>query len=635
MTAEPSPVGSDGIAAARAARTPFRTWLVALVVSLAIPLGLALALFGYRDLPEDIADLILTEAVRLDGEARGGLSLPYGCADGALPQGGATGCPTRLRIEFHYDSADVRPWSVYLPFFQGMVTVSVNGAILASRPQEPSPAALTGGTPMLLQVPAALLRAGDNALEVKIAQPSAFRSFLGWMAIGPDERLRAHFDHRLFAFSTLPQIMYGWQVALGVALLIVWVARPRERMFLLLGAMALSHSLATLPAVMGTALDAWLIGLAFHGRAIAVSLVPPAALLFVGRRLPFPFPVFLILPACAIASYVLLPLDDHAWVIRTIALPLMFVMALGGMAVFVWAGLRDRNCAALMLGGAILSTLVLGVYDGMVLLQVLNTNPLMLVRFGPPIFLTLIGGVLVWRFALAMNDLDRFNARLASAVAKAEDGLRESFSRERAQSRARVLETERVRLMSDLHDGIAGQLVSILALCELPGRNWNQIAGSVRNALADLRLVIASLEDSGDDLGMMLALFRERIEPQLAAFGITLTWQMSQIPELPGLHPGATLNIFRILQEASVNAARHSGSPRMLIEATALPDRRVRLMVRDWGRGGAARRAGSYGLDNMRRRAAALGADFTMETGPSGTTVILDLPSRLSAPAGQ
>src|SRR5690606_19207592 len=109
-----------------------------------------------------------------------------------------------------------------------------------------------------------------------------------------------------------------------------------------------------------------------------------------------------------------------------------------------------------------------------------------------------------------------FNTRLRQAVAAAETKLRQAFAREQEQIRKAALEAERARLMSDLHDGIAGHLVSITALCEQgKGGPGDEIARASRRALTDLRLVVDSLEDMGDDLAVMLTALRERIEPQL------------------------------------------------------------------------------------------------------------------------
>jgi signal transduction histidine kinase len=189
-----------------------------------------------------------------------------------------------------------------------------------------------------------------------------------------------------------------------------------------------------------------------------------------------------------------------------------------------------------------------------------------------------------------------------------------------------------VRLMGDLHDGIAGQLVLILSLSELRGDPSDEISRASRQALVDLRLVVASLEDVGDDLGMMLGLFRERIEPRTRTSGIALDWRMKPLPDLPGLNPTATLTIFRILQEALNNTVRHSGCDTVEVRAGRSPVSGfgVRLTVRDSGRGGAVEGPGGFGLRNLRRRAGTLGAVLAIDSGDHGTTVTLDLPERLS-----
>src|SRR5690606_40549885 len=66
----------------------------------------------------------------------------------------------------------------------------------------------------------------------------------------------------------------------------------------------------------------------------------------------------------------------------------------------------------------------------------------------------------------ALPIFENFNKRLHRDVAAARIKLQEAFEREKAHARREALAAERVRLMSDLHDGIAGQLMSIVALGE-------------------------------------------------------------------------------------------------------------------------------------------------------------------------
>lgn len=166
----------------------------------------------------------------------------------------------------------------------------------------------------------------------------------------------------------------------------------------------------------------------------------------------------------------------------------------------------------------------------------------------------------------------------------------------------------------------------MVALSGRADADARDLGAAARRALADLRLVIASMAEVGDDPGMMLANFRDHIEPQLRALGITLDWWMHVLPEASGWSSSTVLELFRLLQEATINAARHSGADRVMIEISPT-DGGVRVVVADRGKGGAADRPGGYGLANMRRRAQAIGARLAIDSYPGGTRVSVDLPS--------
>src|SRR5690606_35916067 len=268
---------------------------------------------------------------------------------------------------------------------------------------------------------------------------------------------------------------------------------------------------------------------------------------------------------------------------------------------------------------------------------ILDRGYVVMGRFNGPILVAMMGALMVSRFGAGLKLLERFNQRLREDVAAAELRLRDAFERENAHMRQATLQAERIRLMGDLHDGIAGQLVSIISLCEQAnGDTRAEIAGASARALTDLRLVVDSMEDVGDDLGMTMVAFRERIEPQLRRCGVRLDWKVRALPDLPGLYPAATLSIFRVMQEAVNNAMRHSGSP--VVEVTSgkspLPGHGARLTVTDVGKGGAAGRRGGHGMDSMQRRADFLGATLSVDSDDSGTRVVLDLPDALAPPAG-
>ena len=127
-----------------------------------------------------------------------------------------------------------------------------------------------------------------------------------------------------------------------------------------------------------------------------------------------------------------------------------------------------------------------------------------------------------------------------------------------------------------------------------------------------------------DDLGLAAA-----IETLLERFADQTGVQVELRAEggdVPGI---ARRALYRIVQEALTNVARHAQARGVRVRLACSPDL-VLLEVADDGVGIPAGRmdnTGSLGLVGMRERAAALGADFTVEGGPGrGTTIRVALP---------
>ena len=98
-----------------------------------------------------------------------------------------------------------------------------------------------------------------------------------------------------------------------------------------------------------------------------------------------------------------------------------------------------------------------------------------------------------------------------------------------------------------------------------------------------------------------------------------LDWQVQgEVPPQPWLDAPKALHLLRVVQEALVNAVRHGGATRVLLQVQARPAGVV-VSVIDDGRGiGAGEVAAGVGLASMRRRAALLGATLGVGPGPQG-----------------
>jgi len=91
-----------------------------------------------------------------------------------------------------------------------------------------------------------------------------------------------------------------------------------------------------------------------------------------------------------------------------------------------------------------------------------------------------------------------------------------------------------------------------------------------------------------------------------------------------------TVGVYRIVQEALANAARHSGAPVAHV-SIGLRDRHLLVLISDEGRGFDPRAAvdPGIGLAGMYERAELLGGSLWIQSADGqGTCITLDLPLR-------
>ncbi|ALG74231.1 hypothetical protein VY88_20980 [Azospirillum thiophilum] len=551
------------------------------------------------------------------------VSLPHSFR---VPGGGRFGGGL-YRLEFDHSPNGPEQWSVLIPNYSGRILVRVNGALLYDSDWTHSGRIVTLIWPDIIAIPAPVLKAGTNTVEISAVMLFGRKSYLSAIHAGPDSLLRPVYQQHHFLLVMLPQLLFGWQFAFSVMLLIVWAVRRSEWSYILYAGILFFNSISNLVVIVPEPLvSPQVMQLSNLTFSWVTAMLVPFAFSFVNRRPPRASVLFAAFPVGVTTAFLLLPPEIFHVLNWYVAMPVAWGLTCWAIGVLSYAALRRGNNSAHMVLGATLLSLLMIFHEAPILYGSVGKR-LFINPFSIPIFmlLSIISTVLMWRFAAALNAVDQFNANLRREIADAEAALRISLAREQAQERAIALEAERSRLTRDLHDGIAGQLVSMVALSRRTDAGVRDFGIAARKALVDLRLVIASMAEVGDDPGMMLANFRDHIQPQLRTLGIALDWQMHALPEGAGWSSSTALELFRLLQEATMNAARHSGADRVTIEIRPTDDG-VRVMVADEGRGGASDRPGGYGLANMRRRALAIGARLAIVSGPDGTRIILDLP---------
>jgi signal transduction histidine kinase len=220
------------------------------------------------------------------------------------------------------------------------------------------------------------------------------------------------------------------------------------------------------------------------------------------------------------------------------------------------------------------------------------------------------------------------NAELAARLTERSAELESSHARNREYERQVTLAEERQRIVRDMHDGIGGQLTALLLTARGGELARPALIDALQSAMDDLRLIVHSMEMTGDTLGEALHRFRDRIEPRLRQSGVTMRWQVDAAAAAVPLGPEPVLHIYRVLQECCSNAIRHGGATEMEVRVErnaegALP---LSVTVADNGKGfGSDASAAGFGLRSMQARAQRLGGKISVQPGGNGSGVMVRL----------
>ncbi len=210
------------------------------------------------------------------------------------------------------------------------------------------------------------------------------------------------------------------------------------------------------------------------------------------------------------------------------------------------------------------------------------------------------------------------------------------------RSRERIVsarEEERRRLRRDLHDGLGAQLAALAiqagALRITIGRDpvaaaeqAAELRSELKSAVADIRRLVHGLRPPAlDELGLIGALRQRAVS--YGAGGIyqtpdghregdpSLVVSLIAAEALPPLSAAVEVAIYRIVDEALANVARHAAARSCMVRLEA--GDRFCLSVEDDGIGLSPDRVAGVGLVSMRERAEELGGSFAITRRQDGT----------------
>lgn len=544
-------------------------------------LGLLAMLAGCQPLTElpPPAAVIVRAALLAPGEARREIALPDDWARSA-PHREAT---VRYRLELPQDALQAGPASLYIPRVGPRVRVRLNGERVAEfghTRRAPLALADASAQPLLVALPAGLLRPRGNQVEIEVQGEPDRESGLSVVWVGPSERLEP-------AHAGLVQLQGRGAWAVGAAAAVMGVlalmlaSRVRHFGYACFGVASLLWAWRVTALEPGGDLP-WtpVVALLFQvSYAWFVVLMSLYALAVVGRDGPR--------ARWALAGWALaaLGLSALAWaegspLLRTLVQlgSQLVLVALG--AALIHRALRDRSLPAVLLALAALVSLVVGARDLWVFHVAHEFGAIAWGRYSILALQAGLAWILVDEFARSAEGLRTLNRELADRVAQKERELATAFEAGRARDREQATLAERDRILREMHDGLGGRLVAAMALTQQaqraeaepapapglaegeppPAREdiLRELRAALDDCLVELRLALDSLETDRRPLVEALAELRFRVQPSLHAAGIRLVWQPDDAVIDWSLPAADTLQVLRVVREALTNVIKHA-----------------------------------------------------------------------------
>jgi signal transduction histidine kinase len=280
---------------------------------------------------------------------------------------------------------------------------------------------------------------------------------------------------------------------------------------------------------------------------------------------------------------------------------------------------------------------VLGLLLSLNLLYSLQLLELILTRFAQALPVEVTGTAWRWPFTSLFTQLDRLSGRIQTYQQQAQMTAEFREQTLRQASEAAALE-ERNRIARDLHDSIKQQIFSISVSAAAAKAHMGSggedareavedIQNSVKEAQVEMRALLQQLRSSPLENTNL----REALETQAQALGYRTGAQtlveIADVPTADQLPPGAQEAIFRLVQEAFANIARHARAETIWLKLYQ-QEKQLHLAIRDDGQGFDFQTVKKgMGLNNLQERAQAMHGTLDVQSAVGkGTTIHAIIP---------
>jgi signal transduction histidine kinase len=235
-----------------------------------------------------------------------------------------------------------------------------------------------------------------------------------------------------------------------------------------------------------------------------------------------------------------------------------------------------------------------------------------------------------------VEELSEANQRL-EAMLEENAGLHDQLL---AQAREAGVLDERQRMAREIHDTLAQGLAGIITQLQAAQRSASVRGETEEHVARALALARSSLTEARRSVRALAPRELTRAHLPDALRTLTEHWshdngisaQIAVTGTREPLSPAIEVSLFRVVQEALTNVAKHAGATRVGV-TLSYTGIEVLLDVRDDGRGFTKAAGTGFGLTSMRQRIRGVGGHVEVQSAPGeGTSVSARVPA--IAPGG-
>lgn len=561
-----------------------------------------------------------------------------GAGAGAAPRQTRT---TWIRLSTRHLPAATVPLALYAARIKtdGTIAVYVDGQLI-HRAQQQGPLWNSTRTPLWVELdhgPAG--GAPPHEVLLRLEHTHSAQVALSSLWIGPVESLRGRYGARQWLQQELPAMLSAAFMAVGVFALFVWFRRRDETGYLLFFNLAASSFMRGLHFYVSQPVaNDWFAWLTVNALFWLVMVVHFFLRQLHGRQLRWlTWGVVTATTAIGIVTLPVLAIVQNTPQVTPLIYAVAAVMGtlvclVGGIS--AWRCSNEGRLVAVGIGICVL----LGITDWLLQNNFISPEGWYLGAYTNAVTFSVFGALMYRRYVAAIGEVEQLNESLAERLRTREAELELSHQKLREIERLQTISDERQRLMQDMHDGLGSSLISAIRSVEGGGMSDDKVSQILKSCLDDLKLTLDSLEPIEADLLLLLATLRYRLEPRLEGTGVSLRWEVEELPALEWLDPSSALHILRIVQESISNILRHTRATEIRV-GTSMAGEGVQVTIVDNGQGFDVQRAlggmtaSGRGLQNQRRRAQAIRGTVHWESKPTGTRFVLWLPLQREAKA--